>query len=420
MTEIIKQITVDLSRKSHTRAIFARQNDNLGRRLLITLTDNGKEYFVLPETVVTISVLLPNGTSAAYAAEVTRDGKVSFAPASQFLSTAGEMKCSVSLYDSNGLKLTSSSFYIDVEGELHSGEDITENEDYSLLTALLAECSEFKSNESSRIVAENTRKANETKRQENEAKRKANEEERIINASNYTNAEKERASNEAARQTKENYRTLMENNRISSESSRSTEEKRRAAAETTRVANEAARVESENKRLKLIGSFEDALDELTELHDNLVSEHSIILSTAYPVGSVYMSTESTSPASLFGGTWTQLKDRFLLGAGDTYVAGGTGGVVSHSHSASSMYADMFIMKSTAENRSKGIIGMKVKKLSNWSNDYNYTLQDNKTLDRGEYGSGIISTQYGVNVGGDTTSGSNLPPYLAVYMWKRIA
>ena len=49
----------------------------------------------------------------------------------------------------------------------------------------------------------------------------------------------------------------------------------------------------------------------------------------YPVGSIYMSVNNTSPASLFGGTWEQLKDRFLLGCGDTYSNGATGGEASH-------------------------------------------------------------------------------------------
>jgi hypothetical protein len=46
---------------------------------------------------------------------------------------------------------------------------------------------------------------------------------------------------------------------------------------------------------------------------------------AYPVGAVYISTVATNPGALFGGTWTQIEDRFLLSAGDTYAAGQTGG-----------------------------------------------------------------------------------------------
>lgn len=56
-----------------------------------------------------------------------------------------------------------------------------------------------------------------------------------------------------------------------------------------------------------------------------------IWETIYPVGAIYMSVVSTSPATLFGGTWEQLKDRFLLGAGDTYTAGNTGGAASQSY-----------------------------------------------------------------------------------------
>ena len=42
---------------------------------------------------------------------------------------------------------------------------------------------------------------------------------------------------------------------------------------------------------------------------------------AYPVGSYYISSVSTSPASLFGGTWVQVQDRMILAAGSTYTAG---------------------------------------------------------------------------------------------------
>lgn len=45
---------------------------------------------------------------------------------------------------------------------------------------------------------------------------------------------------------------------------------------------------------------------------------------AYPVGSIYQSTYSTSPASLFGGTWQKIaQDRVLMGASSTHAAGTT-------------------------------------------------------------------------------------------------
>lgn len=50
---------------------------------------------------------------------------------------------------------------------------------------------------------------------------------------------------------------------------------------------------------------------------------------AFPIGSIYLSVNSTSPASLFGGTWEKIKDKFLLSSGDTYTNGAIGGEATH-------------------------------------------------------------------------------------------
>lgn len=50
---------------------------------------------------------------------------------------------------------------------------------------------------------------------------------------------------------------------------------------------------------------------------------------AYPVGAIYISYNSTDPGDLFGGSWTQLENRFLLGAGTTYAARSMGGEATH-------------------------------------------------------------------------------------------
>ena len=45
---------------------------------------------------------------------------------------------------------------------------------------------------------------------------------------------------------------------------------------------------------------------------------------AYPVGSIYQSTDPTSPAALFGGTWEQIaSERVLMGASSSHAAGST-------------------------------------------------------------------------------------------------
>ena len=51
----------------------------------------------------------------------------------------------------------------------------------------------------------------------------------------------------------------------------------------------------------------------------------LVLDLVYPVGSLYMSINSTSPAILFGGSWVAIENRMIIGASSTYAVGNTGG-----------------------------------------------------------------------------------------------
>ena len=135
-----------------------------------------------------------------------------------------------------------------------------------------------------------------------------------------------------------------------------------------------------------------------------------LLEQTYPVGSIYLSVDSTSPASLFGGTWERIKDRFLLGAGDTYTAGNTGGSATHYHNLDdSGYAKIFGYSS---------LGTLVYKEVNTNGQY---WTNNQKAQCSSVGSDTSKTdQYGTALGGGTASASSLPPYLVVYMWKRTA
>lgn len=67
-----------------------------------------------------------------------------------------------------------------------------------------------------------------------------------------------------------------------------------------------------------------------------------IFLASHPVTTLYWSSNPTNPGTLFGGTWEQIKDKFILAAGDTYPNGATGGnatttlteanLPSHTHS----------------------------------------------------------------------------------------
>ena len=74
--------------------------------------------------------------------------------------------------------------------------------------------------------------------------------------------------------------------------------------------------------------------EVTSMKSDIASIYEAInfLNTRiYPVGSIYISVNNTNPGTLFGGFWTQITDRFLLAAGNTYDVGSTGGWETHRH-----------------------------------------------------------------------------------------
>ena len=67
------------------------------------------------------------------------------------------------------------------------------------------------------------------------------------------------------------------------------------------------------------------LDKQIIAYDEINTE---LLLSMFPVGAYYITESTTSPASLFGGKWVQVKDRFILGATSNSQLGREGGVAS--------------------------------------------------------------------------------------------
>lgn len=171
MKETYKKITVDLSRKSNSRLIFARQNDVGARNLLIALTNGGASYLPETDNSVSLNFKRSDGVSGAVAAMIGRLGEIIVTIPQIALGAVGETVCSVSLYDSKNNKLTSSDFYIDVTEEYYSGENIEDSPEYSLLQSVFTEVAKINTAEENRVAAENVRASNEKSRIAAEAKR---------------------------------------------------------------------------------------------------------------------------------------------------------------------------------------------------------------------------------------------------------
>ncbi len=182
MTEIIRKITVDLARRSPIRLIFAGQYDQNSRRLLILLTEYGKPYRVEHGVQAVVGVKRADETAAAFAANITEDGAVSFLMPHWMLAVTGEARCTVSLIDGESKRLTSCEFTVDVAEAIYSDEVLDSEESYDLLTSLLARASAFESAEQGRAAAEEARAVAETDRIAAETDRAAAEEARIAQA----------------------------------------------------------------------------------------------------------------------------------------------------------------------------------------------------------------------------------------------
>lgn len=127
-----------------------------------------------------------------------------------------------------------------------------------------------------------------------------------------------------------------------------------------------------------------------------------ILDNVYPVGSIYMSVNSTNPTNLFGGTWEQIQGRFLFGMNSSYPAGSTGGEITHKLTNAEMPAHAHYMAS-------GNSGAP----DTWTPDAGSYLVDSVTDDKHTWWA-----QIGMNEAGGSEAHNNMPPYLSVYIWKR--
>lgn len=130
------------------------------------------------------------------------------------------------------------------------------------------------------------------------------------------------------------------------------------------------------------------------------------LGTIYPVGSIYMSVSGTNPGTLFGGVWESIEGQFLIGVGShtddnnetwQFSSGQAHGEYKHQLTISEMPSHSHSQYVTANSGNSGI-----------RRDYN---QDGNCERYPQCDTGLT---------GGNGAHNNMPPYLAVYMWKRVS
>ena len=204
-----------------------------------------------------------------------------------------------------------------------------------------------------------------------------------------------------------------------------------------------------------VNAVTNKISEVVNNHNSSSNAHSSLLSEfwkkIYPVGSIYISVNSTSPQTLFGGTWEQIKDTFLLATGDTYANGSTGGEATHTLTENEMPSHTHIQNS--HNHTQNSHNHTQNSHNHTQNAHNHALTGSKSVglqegDRLRVGYGSTSGSKNTNnatatnkattatnnsatatnnpqtatnkYAGGGQAHNNMPPYLTVFMWKRTA
>ncbi|MDY2647923.1 MAG: hypothetical protein SOV63_03860 [Pyramidobacter porci] len=178
-----------------------------------------------------------------------------------------------------------------------------------------------------------------------------------------------------------------------------------------------------------------------------------ILQAIYPVGKLYVSEDPVSPAVVLGfGTWTRIESRTLMGASDVYPAGSSGGeaehmltaaeMPSHAHNATTTQNGLHTHSASIGNSGEHHHGSGVgwDRFPNGSygcydGAYNHVGFDGgdtnnpiwKTSTNGSHShsanihaAGAHAHTVNVASAGGNAPHNNLPPYYAVYIWRRTA
>lgn len=193
-----------------------------------------------------------------------------------------------------------------------------------------------------------------------------------------------------------------------------------------------------------------------------------IVDLIYPIGSIYMSVNSVSPQTLFAGTyWEAIEGKFLLAADESHAGGTDGGTATqtlsqanlpshshtytpngtiaqesaHTHNNNAAFGfrvgaytisrgenPLIVDTSASTNPATVTAGTATQyKLASTSSataktnaqDNQYSVAARTTSSGTAHTHTFTGTQGTTNTTGDTESFSIMPPYLSVYMWKRV-
>lgn len=147
--------------------------------------------------------------------------------------------------------------------------------------------------------------------------------------------------------------------------------------------------------------------EISQLNGNTLVD-ATFYEYVHTVGAVIFTfNDSFSPSALWGGSWSRVTNRFLIGSGGSYSTGGTGGEATHGHEAEG-YTKFMVnpndRMSVAIVKRQGVLWAATYTNDNtgWHSVSNWTYDN------------YIPTDV------DVDSANNMPPYIGCNIWRKIA
>lgn len=185
-----------------------------------------------------------------------------------------------------------------------------------------------------------------------------------------------------------------------------------------RLDNDALNIYNIDEINALLQNYYD-ISQMQDVIESVISE--TLLDKVYPIGSIYLSINPTSPSVLFGGTWIQIKDRFLLASGELYDSGDVGGsadavVVEHTHKQNDHSHEAPHSAFVESSQNLGITDKWSVTHTTGSSGFVYSNLS-PTLDRSTHTASTTATNQST---GEDGTDKNMPPYIVVYVWKRIS
>jgi hypothetical protein len=134
MNQSIYRISLDIHSVASQLSLGVNRGDNM-RRLIITLTENGKTYEITDDCYAIFTTVKPDGNSIANDCTI-KDNTIIYDFTEQTTAVAGTLDCSVILYNSKGEQLTSPRCTVIVYETTHQNIELTSTDEYSSLIDL--------------------------------------------------------------------------------------------------------------------------------------------------------------------------------------------------------------------------------------------------------------------------------------------